>query len=126
MTTDELVAAFEAGTIDGGVFPHEAHVRVTWALARRYERDDALRRIADGIRGIAARAGRPGVYHETITRAWFELISAADVLDEHPELFDKRLIARYYSPEALAAGRERWIEPDLAPLALPAPVAGRS
>ena len=119
-----MVAAFEAGTIDGGAFPHQAHVRVTWALAHRYGRDDALRRIADGIRGMAARAGRPGVYHETITRAWFELISAADDLGEHPELFDKALIARCYSPEALAAGRQRWVEPDLAPLELPAPAGG--
>jgi hypothetical protein len=53
-----------------------------------------------------------------MTRAWFELISSAEDLAEHEELFDKGLLARYYSPERLAAGRREWLEPDLRPLEL--------
>ena len=123
MTDDELIAAFEAGEIDGADFPHERHVRVAWGLARRYPRVDALRRLTEGIRGIAERAGRPAAFHETITRAWFELIADADDLERHPELFDKTLLGRYYSPGTLAAARDRWVEPDLHPLRLPAPDA---
>jgi len=119
MTDRELLRAFEAGSIGAADFPHEAHVRVTWALTRRYEREEAFRRLVAGIRDIAGRAGRPDVYHETITRAWFELIAGADDLDAHPELFDKRLLERYYSRAALAAGRACWVEPDLQPLRLP-------
>ena len=114
----ELVDAFEAGRIDGGQFPHESHVRVAWGLARRYGRDEGLRRMTVGIRDMAIRAGRPGVYHETITRAWFELVSQADDLAAAPQLFDRTLLGRFYSPDRLAAGRERWLEPDLGPLRL--------
>jgi hypothetical protein len=125
MDDDALVAAFEASTIDNAEFPHERHVRVAWELAQRYEQDEALRRLVAGIRGIAARAGRPDAYHETITRAWVELVTQAGDLGEHPELFDKSLLGRYYSPARLASGRERWVEPDLRPLRLPPPGAAR-
>jgi flavin reductase (DIM6/NTAB) family NADH-FMN oxidoreductase RutF len=96
-------------------------VRVCWALSRRYSRDEAYRRLVAGIRDIAHRAGRPDAYHETITRAWFELVASAGRPDEWPELFDKSLLGRYYSPARLAAGREEWLEPDLHPLRLPPP-----
>jgi|SRR5579872_2791551 len=116
MTDDELLAAFESGALDGADFPHERHVRVTWALLQRHEPDEAFRRLTAGIRDIARRAGRPEAYHETITRAWFELIAGAGDLASHPELFDKSLLGRYYSPAALADGRSSWVEPDLRPL----------
>jgi flavin reductase (DIM6/NTAB) family NADH-FMN oxidoreductase RutF len=117
---EKLVAAFERGEIEGSDFPHERHVRVARGLARRYPRDEALRRLEAGIRGIAERAGRPGAYHETITRAWFELVAEAESLEAHPELFDRALLDRYYSRAQLAAGREGWLEPDLSPLRLQA------
>jgi hypothetical protein len=118
---DKLVDAFEAGQIEARDFPHERHVQVAWALAQRYERNEAFRHLVAGIRGIADSAGRPDVYHETITRAWFELIASVEDLDRHSELLDKRLLGRYYSPARLAEGRGRWLEPDLHPLRLPPP-----
>lgn len=121
MDNTALLDAFEAGEIAGNEFPHPSHVQVAWELSRRYDRDEGLRRLIAGIQGIAARAGTPTVYHETITRAWFELVSSADDLAEHPELFDKTLLSRYYTAGRLAAGRERWLEPDLHPLSLPPP-----
>jgi hypothetical protein len=120
-----LLDAFEAGRIPGLAFPHERHVLVAWGLARRYPHEEAFARLAKGIRGIAARAGVPGKYHETMTRAWFELAAQAESLDAHPELFDRSLLTRYYSPMRLEAGRHKWLEPDLQPLVL-APATGRS
>jgi hypothetical protein len=116
---------FEAGRISGSEFPHERHLRVAWGLSRRYEREEAFGRLAAGIRGIASRAGVPGKYHETMTRAWFELAAQAEALEAHPELLDRSLLSRYYSPERLAAGRHKWLEPDLRPLVLE-PARGRS
>ena len=113
---DTLIADFEAGRIANEDFPHERHVRVAWWLAQRYPRDEAFRRLVDGIKGIAWRAGHPEAYHETVTRAWFELIASVDDVDSCPELFDKSLLNRFYSPGRLAAGRDRWLEPDLCPL----------
>ena len=123
---DALVEAFEAGEVESADFPHTKHVHVTWILAHRYAREEAFRRLVAGIRGIAERAGRPMAYHETITRAWFELIADVDDLSQHPELLDKGLIKRYYSAQRLADGRERWLEPDLHPLRLPPPPAPRT
>jgi flavin reductase (DIM6/NTAB) family NADH-FMN oxidoreductase RutF len=120
---EELIEAFEAGEVDNTGFSHADHVHVAWILAHRYPPEDAYRRLVAGIRGIAQRAGRPAAYHETITRAWFELISEVDDLSQHPELLDARLLGRYYSVQRLAAGREVWLEPDLHPLRLPPPLA---
>jgi hypothetical protein len=116
---------FEAGRIAGSEFPHERHLQIAWGLSRRYRHDEAYDRLSAGIRDIASRAGVPGKYHETMTRAWFELAAQAESIDAHPELLDRSLLSRYYSAERLEAGRHEWLEPDLAPLSL-APVTGRS
>jgi hypothetical protein len=118
LSDDELLLAFESGALTGSDFPHESHVRVTWLLVQRDGREAAYDTVAAGIRDIARRAGRPGVFHETITRAWFELIAAAPTLGAHPELFDRGLLRGYYSAEALACGRRHWVEPDIAPFEL--------
>jgi hypothetical protein len=123
---DLLLDDFAAGRIEGAAFPHERHVQVAWCLRCRYSHEEAFARLAQGIRKIAARAGVPDKYHETMTRAWFELVTQADELRAHPELLDSTLLARYYTAERLEAGRHDWLEPDLAPLALPAPSTGRS
>jgi hypothetical protein len=123
LTVTELVAAFEAGRIEPAEFPHRRHVLVAWGLQQRYGCEQAYGRLVAGLRSITRRAGRPDVFHETITRAWFELIGQSVDLDRTPELFDVRLLGRYYSPEALAAGRNEWVEPGLHPLALPPPAA---
>lgn len=125
MQIGSLLDDFEAGRIAGSAFPHERHVLVAWSLSRRYPREEAFARLAAGIQGIAARAGAPGKYHETLTRAWFELVAQAESLDDHPELLDRSLLARYYSPQRLEAGRHEWLEPDLEPLVL-ASATGRS
>ena len=116
MTDDELLAAFERGEIDGADFPHEMHVRVARLLSNE---PGGFARLRAGIRGIAERAERPQAYHETVTRAWFELISSAAQVG--PELYDRGLLSRYYSEQALASGRRTWVEPDLHPLRLPPP-----
>jgi hypothetical protein len=118
---DKFVERFLTGQVDASEFPHEKHVRVAWTLSRRYPPEEAFEQLVEGIQGIARRAGKPEAYHETITRAWFELISSAESLEQWPELFDKSLINRYYSGERLAAGRDDWLEPDLHSLWLPPP-----
>jgi len=125
MPSDSLLDDFEAGRIAGSAFPHARHVLVAWSLSRRYPHEEAFARLAAGIQGIAARAGVPGKYHETLTRAWFELVAQAEDLDDHPELLDRSLLARHYSRERLEAGRHEWLEPDLEPLVL-ASATGRS
>jgi len=97
---EDLLDAFERGTLSA--FPHELHVRVARRLARE---PDGYERMVAGIRRI----GGPK-YHETITRAWWTLITQAE-----QDLHDRTLLSRYYSKGALASGRDRWVEPDLRP-----------
>lgn len=124
MKFDEpLLTAFAEGRVDNAGFSHARHLQVAWMLSRRYPRAQAFEKLTAGIQGIAARAGRPEAFHHTITRAWFELIASIEDPDDYPELLDKTLLTRYYSAARLAAGRERWLEPDLHPLLLPAPSA---
>jgi hypothetical protein len=117
MTSDDhLILAFESGAIAGSDFRHEDHVRVAWGLAQRMPHEEAFAHVVAGIRAMAVRSGRPDAYHLTITRAWFELITAAPSLEAAPELFDKTLLSLHYSSERLAAGHDEWLEPDLRPL----------
>src|SRR5690348_10125701 len=71
----ELLAAFEAGRIDPACFPHRAHVQVSFELLECHRFPEALLHLARGLRLLAARAGRPEVYHETITAAFLALIA---------------------------------------------------
>ncbi len=71
----DLLADFEAGRIDPASFPHRDHVRVSYELLARHPYPESLLHLARGLRGLAAKAGRPEVYHETITAAFLALIA---------------------------------------------------
>ena len=70
-----VLADFEAGRIDPARFPHREHVRVSYELLERHSFPEALLHLARGLRRLAAKAGRPEVYHETITAAFLALIA---------------------------------------------------
>lgn len=126
MTDEELVGAFEAGTLPADRFPHAAHVRVAWWYLSRYPLGEALTRFSAALKAFAATHGVPGLYHETITVAYLLLI--AERLDgsrgltwegfagAHPDLLARRpsLLARYYSDETLTSDRARrtFVMPD--------------
>ena len=85
----------------------------------------------DGLRLAPAAdrlRGAPQKYHQTVSRAWVELVAhhvAADpgcadfavFAERNPALLDKRLLARHYRSSTLAApeARHDWVEPDLQP-----------
>ena len=107
-------------------FGHREHVHLTWLAVRRFGVPDAIRLVSDGIQRTARYAGAPQKYHETISRAWVELIgyhmAAGDedfaaFTDRNPALLSKRLLARHYAPATLASQRARtgWVEPDVVP-----------
>ena len=65
---------FEAGRLDPAGFRHRDHVRLGYELLSRYSLGDAINRFSSGLRLLAARAGRPQLYHETITVAFLALV----------------------------------------------------
>jgi hypothetical protein len=70
---------------------------------------------SQALRQMAARAGRPEAYHETITIAFLSVIAERmgdiDAFDAfasaNPDLLDKRVLARWYGAEQLASDRAR-------------------
>ena len=106
--TAGLLADFEEGRIDPAQFPHRDHVRVSYELIERHPFPEALLHLARGLRHLAAKAGRPEVYHETITAAFLALIAERrlsgsyadfqDFAERNPDLFCKELLSEFYEP----------------------------
>ena len=126
MTDDEFVAAFESGALAPSEFDHAAHLRVAFALLARRPFLEACIAMRDGLRVLARRAGREGLYHETITIAFMSIVlermrrepasEATAFIGRHPDLSEPDLLARYYRPTTLqsAAARERFVLADAA------------
>src|SRR4051812_41028311 len=103
MAFEELLAEVMA-TSDR--FGHRQHVHLTWLAVRTVGPDAAVPLVSTGIQDTARYAGAPRKYHATMSRAWVELVGhhagtdPADDFDRfaegHPELLDKRLLARFY------------------------------
>jgi hypothetical protein len=128
-TDEELAAAMEAITGEGGEFHHREHVHLTFWAVRRYGMPDAAERICRLIRGIAVYHRAPQKYHQTVSLAWTGLVAhhvaedpaCADFeafASAYPALLDKRLLSRHYRSSTLASqpARRGWVAPDLIPL----------
>src|SRR5271169_4544050 len=121
VTDDALVAAFEAGTLSPADFHHRDHVRLAWLILRQAPLLEALARFSLGLKAFAARVGKPGLYHETITWAYLLLIhqrmqsSTALAFEEfaegNPDLVAPALSAlgRYYEEATLGSDLARRI-----------------
>jgi hypothetical protein len=126
MTDDEFVLAFESGALAPADFDHAAHLRMAFALLARRPFLEACIAMRDGLRALARRAGREGLYHETITVAFMSIV--LDRMRQRPELdwpafialnadlADRCLLARYYREPTLRtdAARERFVLADAA------------
>ena len=117
MTDDEFLSAFESGATVPADFDHVAHLRTAFALLGRRPFLEACIAMRDGLRAIAARAGKPGLYHETITVAFMSIVlerlaarpgvSWADFIAANPDLMDRALLARHYRRDTLESARAR-------------------
>lgn len=126
MTASDSSAAladFEADRVDPAYFPHRAHVQVSYGLLERHAFPEALLHLARGLRRLADRAGRPEVYHETITAAFLAVIAERrlrgryadweDFATRNPDLLQKDLLDDFYEPEVLqsAIARQTFVLP---------------
>ena len=107
---DEL-RALETGALDPSKFPHPEHVRLAYGMLERYPFGEAVARFSRGVQLLAAKAGRPEVYHETITVAFLAVIgerragskcdSWREFKTQNSDLLDKRCLERWYRAEQL-------------------------
>jgi hypothetical protein len=135
MTDAEFACRFERGEIRNEDFHHREHLRVAWACLQASDSvDAACERMCAAIRTFAAKAGRPGKYHETMTIFWVRLLADVReritdeceldaVLPAHPFLLDKDTPLACYSRARLFSDDARlaWQSPDLAPIGSYAP-----
>jgi hypothetical protein len=115
-TGDELLA-LETGALDPAMFPHPEHVRLGYEMLGRYPFGDAVTRFSRGLKLLAAKSGRPEVYHETITVAFLALIGERRVRAKHADwcefkasnsdLLDKRCLERWYDADYLRSDLTR-------------------
>lgn len=117
MTDTEFLAAFEDGSLPPPLFDHRAHLRTACLYLASRPFLEACIAMRDGLRAFAARVGKAGLYHETVTVAFMSIVAerraAAPglgweaLLERHPELCDRALLERYYAPQRLASAAAR-------------------
>jgi hypothetical protein len=114
---EEELRAFEAGALDPAQFPHSAHVRLAYEMLGRYPFGETVTRFSRGLKQLATKAGRPEIYHETITVAFLALLgerrtvrrsdSWTEFQADNPDLLDKRCLEKWYRKEQLASDLAR-------------------
>ena len=111
-TAEELIA-LETAALDPSAFPHQEHVRLGYGMLERYPFGEAVSRFSRGVKLLAAKAGRPEVYHETITVAFLAVIGErrarahsknwTEFKANNSDLFDKRCLGKWYGAEQLGS-----------------------
>jgi len=134
MNDRDFLAAFESCALPEDRFHHRDHIRLAWLMLQEAPLAAALLRFTAGLRRFAASLGKAGLYHETITWAYFFLIhermrrAAAPTWEEfaaaNPDLLTWRpsILGAYYREETLRSelARATFVLPDrLAPPAAP-------
>jgi hypothetical protein len=129
---DLFLAAFEAGTIPKEQWTHKAHLAVAGTYVWS-DPDSALVNIRPGILFLNRCHNTPNTadsgYHETLTVFWVTVIRAfckerragsrLDALNELMETYPTGYFRQFYGFDVVKSrkARERWVPPDLLPLA---------
>lgn len=101
---------FEAGRMEQKGFRYVDHVRLGFEMLDRYPFAEALARFTTGLKLLAAKAGSPDLYNETITVAFLAVIGErlasnqttwSEFIHANPDLLDKHLLEAWYDPVRL-------------------------
>ena len=126
MTGEEFVKRFETGAIANNSFHHADHVQLAFSYLENYSVLDALQRFCSALKQFAGANGKPQLYHETITCAYFFLIhermarresaSWEEFSGHNPDLFIWKggILTRYYCDATLESelARKVFVLPD--------------
>lgn len=115
--TAEEIRAFEDGALDPAQFSHSEHIRFAYEMLERYPFGETVTRFSRGLKLLAAKAGRPEIYHETITVAFLALLGERTAARRYAgwnefrannsDLLDKRCLEKWYGKEQLASDLAR-------------------
>ena len=129
MVPRDLLEGLADGSLPPAQFSHGAHVEVAWELLRQLPLEQAEQRFCTLVTDYVRNLGAEDKFHRTVSMALIRIMAAR----RHPQgdweefrLLNEDLfrdargqLARYYSAERLAEGRQRFVEPDLRPLPVP-------
>jgi len=111
--------AFAMGTLDPAQFPHREHLRLAFEMLERLSFGETVVRFGAGLRLLAAKAGRPEIYHETKTVAFLAAIAGRrarggersweEFQAANLDLADKSYLNRYYRREVLESDLARQV-----------------
>jgi hypothetical protein len=138
VTDNQFLQQFEDCSLPFDLWTHRAHLKVAFLYARAHPFDIALGKMRSGIKAYNAVHKVPETetsgYNETTTCAMMQLVAAtiaayesvfptptADAFcDTHPQLLNKHVLRLFYSPQRRMHpdAKDRYVEPDLAPLPL--------
>ena len=122
----EIISRFESLAIAGDAFRHADHVRLAFAYLSQQPPLEALTRFTTALKKFAAANGKPHLYHETITHAYFFLIRERmarcatprweDFASQNPDLLTWKdgILNRYYCEATLKSdlARSVFVFPD--------------
>src|SRR5881227_4143955 len=74
-SVEQELTALETGALNPANFPHPEHVRLGYEMLGRHSFGEAIFRFSRGLKLLAAKAGKPQIYHETVTVAFLALIN---------------------------------------------------
>ena len=118
---------FVRGEIDTSAFPHREHVRMAFEMLRRHDFAESVWHFSRTLRAMAAKAGKPQAFNQTVTLAFLSLIAErmerdgapdfAAFVRAHPEMLDKSALSRWYRPDQLSTeiARRTFVLPEPAP-----------
>lgn len=126
MRDEPLIRRFEGGLVQPATFHHADHVRLAYAYLSEFPALVALEKFCEALKRFADARGKPRLYNETITFAYFFLIrermarsgvgSWQAFADANPDLFERKngILKRYYTEAALSSefAREVYVLPD--------------
>jgi hypothetical protein len=121
MTNEEVIHCFENNAMPDDSFHHADHVRLAFAYLGQYPVFEALQKFATALKRFAAARGKTQLYSETITCAYFFLISERIARSEvtewdefarqNPDLLTWKdgILNRYYRDSTLKSDLARCV-----------------
>src|SRR5882762_6412435 len=76
---------FVRGEIDTSAFPHREHVRMAFEMLRRHDFAETVWHFSRTLRAMAAKAGKPQAFNQTVTIAFLSLIAERMERDVSPD-----------------------------------------
>jgi hypothetical protein len=115
-TVEELCALVH-GDLDPKAFPHPEHVRFAYEMLGRHSFAETVWLFSSGLRKLAAKSGRPDLYHDTITVAFLALVGERRAISPETDwprfiaanrdLLDKNCLGRWYDRARLSSDLAR-------------------